>query len=138
VLIAQATHDDRQHHVGHALERAEVDPAVSGPKSVDRVDQRVRPGQQIAAVFEHDGAERCDPYRLGTAGPVEQRAADGLLQRGDLLAHGRLGVAEPGGRPAERALVHDRGHRGEVSQLDVGHQPERTPLIVGSDRIGYG
>jgi DNA-binding transcriptional LysR family regulator len=49
--------------------------------------------------------------------------SDGLLERGDLLAYRRLGVAEAGRRSPECSVLGDRGHGFQVVQLDVGHGP---------------
>jgi hypothetical protein len=50
--------------------------------------------------------------------PVEERRADCALERGDLPADRRLGVAERRGGRAERALARDRLQRNEVPKLD--------------------
>ena len=115
VLAAEPAHDRRQQHVGHALERADVDPAgVAGEEALDGIAGGVDPGDDVAGVAEHDLAERGQLDRAGAARAVEQRAADEPLEGGDLLADGRLGVAEAGRRPAERALAwrRRRGRRG--------------------------
>jgi hypothetical protein len=80
--------DQRQDHVGHALEGADVDPAVAGLEPFHGLGRGCSLRQQFASVLEDDGAERCDPYRSGPTRMVEHRAADGSLQCGDLLAHG--------------------------------------------------
>jgi hypothetical protein len=72
-------------------------------------------------VGQDQRAERGDPHRLRPAWPVEHCPADDLLQCRDLLADRRLGVAKPGGGPAERALIGDSGHGGEMPQLSIGH-----------------
>ena len=52
-------------------------------------------------------AQRREPDGSRTTWSVEDRPADGPLQRRDLLADRRLRVAEPAGRPAEGALLGD-------------------------------
>ena len=52
-------------------------------------------------------------------GRSNSRAPDVALERGDLLADRRLGVAERERRRAERALLRDRPQRGEVAYLDA-------------------
>ena len=121
VAVAQPLHDLREDHVRHALERAEVDAPVTGLEPVDGGGEARRLRQQVAPVREHHRAEGRDAHPFRPAGPVEDRAADGLLQRGDLLADRRLGVAEAERRPSERTLVGYRGEGGEVPQFDVGH-----------------
>ncbi len=76
--------------------------------------------QQGPPVGQDQGVERGDPHRLRPARPVEHWPADGLFQRGDLLADRRLAVAQPGGSPAERALIGDGGQGGEMTQLGIG------------------
>jgi hypothetical protein len=121
VLVPQRLHHRRQDDVGHALEGADVHPPIPGLEPVHRGCHRDGLRQQVAPVCQYYRAERGDPHGLGPARPVEYRPADGFLQRGDLLAHRRLGVAKPGCGPAERALIGDGGHGGEMPQLDVGH-----------------
>ena len=60
----------------------------------------------------------------GTARPLEHRAANRLLQRGDLLTDRRLCVAEPSARPPERALLDDGSHRRQVPQFHIDHEPQ--------------
>jgi hypothetical protein len=122
VLVAKPAHHQRQDHVGDTLEGADVDAAVAGLEPVDCHRHGLGARQQIAAVGQHHGAERGDPHGFRAAGPVEHGTADGLLQSRDLLTHRRLGVPKSRGRPPERALVGDRGHRGEMPQFDVGHR----------------
>ena len=43
VLVSQSAYDDRQDHVGHALEGADVDPAAARLEPVDGVDQPAPP-----------------------------------------------------------------------------------------------
>ena len=76
VLVQQPAHDGRQDQVGHALEGADVDPAVTRPEAIDGVGQRLRFRQQIAAVGQDHLAEGSDPYRPGTSGPVEDGATE--------------------------------------------------------------
>ena len=75
--------------------------------------------QQIAAVGQDHLAKGSDPYRPRTSGPVKDGATEGPLQRGDLLAHRRLGVAKPGRRSPERSFLGDGSHGPQVAQLDV-------------------
>ncbi len=122
--VQQPADDDRQDQGGHALEGADVDPAVARLEAVDGVGQRLRSPQQLATVGQDHLAQRRDPDGFRPAGPVEDRAADSLLERRDLLAHRRLGVAEPGRRLAERSFLGDHGHGPQVPQFDVRHEAE--------------
>jgi hypothetical protein len=121
VLVQQPAHDRRQDQVGDALEGGDVDPAATRVEPVDGVGQRLCLREQIAPVGQDHLAEGSDPYRPGTSRPVEDGATDGLLQPGDLLAHRRLGVAEPNRRSPERSFLGDGGHGPQMAQLDVGH-----------------
>jgi hypothetical protein len=121
VVFAQLADDTWQEEVGHALDGADVDTSVAGSEPVEGDGHGLGLLQQLTAVGEHDRAERGDPYRLRSAGPVEDRATYGSFQYGDVLAHCRLGVAEPGRRAIERALIGDGGHGGQVPQFNLGH-----------------
>ena len=101
----------------------------SGQEAVDRIAGGVDPGDDVAGVAEHDLAERGQLDRAGPAGAVEQRAADEPFEGGDLLADRRLGVAEAGGRAAERALGGDGVEGDEVAELEVAelaHDHQRS------------
>ena len=125
VLVAEAREHRRQQHVRHALERADVDAAtLTGLEPLERVGRRLRPGEDVTGVGQHQLAERREPYRAGTAGAVEHRAADRALERGDLLADRRLRVPEAIGGLAEGALGGHRVERGEVAQLEAGEPAE--------------
>ncbi len=123
VLAAEPADDRRQQHVGHALERADVEPAgCSGEEAVDRIAGGVDPGDDVSGVGEHDLAERGQRHRARPTRAVEQRAADDPFEGRDLLADRRLGVAEAGRRPAERALRGDGVEGDEVAELEVAEQ----------------
>jgi len=77
---------------------------------------------------EQERARLRERHCARAAGALDERLADDLLERRDLLAHGGLRVAEALRRAAERALVRDRVERREVAQLDA------EPLISLSDR----
>ena len=84
---------------------------------VELGDDRVRVAeQQPAGVREVDAAR---PARA-----LDELLADDLLELGDLLADGRLGVAELAGGPAERAMPGNGVERHEVAQFNAG------PLIT--------
>ena len=109
-----------QHGRRHALKRADREsPGLSGSEPVEIVGERLDPRQQVATSAQQLGAERRQLDRSGSAGPVEHLLADGALQRSDLLADGRLGVAQPFGSPRERALAGHRIECQEVSEIEV-------------------
>ncbi len=64
----------------------------------------------------------------GAAGPVEEPLPDDPFELRDLLADGRLGVAELTRGRAERASPRDRFQSGEMSQIDA------QPIISTHDR----
>ena len=75
-------------------------------------DDRLRvPEQELAGLGQRDLPR--------PAGPLDELLADDSLERGDLLADGRLGVAERGGSPAERHLTRDGLQRDQVAKLDA-------------------
>ena len=125
VLAAQLLDHRRQQHVGDALERADVDaPDVAGDEALDGVAGGVDAGDDVAGVAEDELAERRQLDGPRPARAVEQRAADEPLEGGDLLADGRLGVAEADGGLAERALG--------------GHRVEGDEVLRSSSRVAGG
>jgi hypothetical protein len=82
----------------HALERADVDAAVAGLEPVDGGGPTPPFRQQVAAVLSTTEPSGVIRTGLRAARPVEHRAADGLLQRGDLLAHRSDWVLSEAGR----------------------------------------
>jgi hypothetical protein len=63
-------------------------------------------------------------YPFGSAGSVKDRPADRSLQRSDLLAYGRLGIAKLGCGTAEGAFLVNSNKGCEVPELEV-HYPQR-------------
>jgi hypothetical protein len=129
VLDAQLLDHRRQQHVGDRLERADVDASDgAGDEPLDGITGGIDAGDDVAGVPEDDLAERGQLHGAGSAGPVEQRAADEPLEDGDLLADGRLGVAESRCRLAERALGRHRVEGDQVLELEVAElhgRPQR-------------
>ena len=73
--------------------------------------------------------ERSQLHRSRPAGPVEDRFAEQLLERSDLLADRRLGVAEALGSASERPLVGDGVEGHQVPQFEITyrcHEQQRT------------
>jgi hypothetical protein len=58
-------------------------------------------------------------HRPRAPGPLDETLADDPLEHRDLLADGRLGVAERRSRLAERALARDRLESQEMPQFDA-------------------
>jgi hypothetical protein len=65
---------------------------------------------------EEPGLGRLDSARA--ARPVEELLPDDALELRDLLADGRLRVAELARRTAERARPRDRFQRRQMAQID--------------------
>ena len=105
---------------GHALVGADAQPsggaggevAELGLGQLESLGHRVRvPEQQSTRGGQRD--------RPRPAGPVEERLADGSLQAGDLLADGRLRVAQDVGCADEGPLLGHRAQCPKVPQLHV-------------------
>ncbi len=98
---------DAQHPGLARIERGDV-----GARGVEPGHDRLGMAQeQLAGLGERDGAR--------AARALDQRLPDELLERRDLLAHGRLRIAQPVGGAPEGALACDRVERGEVPHLDA-------------------
>ena len=67
--------------------------------------------EELAGLGEGDAAR--------PAGPLDELLPDDALERLDLLAHGRLGVAELLGGTPERALLGHRLKGREMPQFDA-------------------
>ena len=94
-----------------------------GARRLEVARDRVGVREQLGARFG-----QLDRARAGRAG--DQRHADDPLERLQLLADGRLRVAEPHGRAAHRSLARDRLERGQVAQIEAG------PFRKSADRSG--
>ena len=84
-----------------------------GARRLEVPGDRVGVREQLAA-----GLGQLDRARPGRAG--DERHADDPLERLQLLADGRLRVAEPHGGAAHRSLARDRLQRCEVAQVEPG------------------
>ena len=93
-----------------------------GASCVEPRDDRLR-------VAEEHLARVGQRHRAWAAGALDERLADDLLERRDLLAHRGLRVAEPIRRPTERPLARHGVERREVANLDA------KPLIRFDDRL---
>jgi hypothetical protein len=123
MLVPKAAQHGRQDHIGHALQGADVDSTIARLESINRMSQRLGSRQQLPALLEYHGSKRSSPHRPRATGPIKHRAANSPLQRCDVLAHARLGVAQPVRRSGERPLLGDRDHRRQLPQIDIGHGP---------------
>ncbi len=92
---------------------------ITGAEAVEVVGDSVELCEECSAVLEQVGAERREFDRAGATGPVEDPLADDALQRRDLLADRRLGVAQALGRSSEGALGGDGVERHEQTHVEV-------------------
>ena len=97
-----------------------------GLEPLDRLGGGLGPVEQVAGVGQHQLAERGDAHRLRPARAIEHGSTDRPLERGDLLADGGLGVAEPLGRAPERAFGGDGVEGEQVAQLEAGEGVEQA------------
>ena len=73
-------------------------------------------------------------YPFGSAGSVKDRPADCSLQRSDLLAYRRLGIAKLGCSTAEGALLVDSNEGCEVPELKLHYLIQYITLADQYDR----
>ena len=76
-------------------------------------------GRQLVDVAREDEAGLGEGHLCAAGGALEQALSDDLLQGRDLLADGRLGVAEHLGASRERARLGDRRKRGEMPEVEA-------------------
>ena len=111
--------DDRQQPRGHALVGADAelsDRALDEGGDVGGCG--VDPGQYGSGVCEQDPSGLGEAHRPGTASAVEDARPDDLLEPDDLLAHGRLRIAELVGGGVEGAVPRDGVERHQVAELE--------------------
>ena len=73
--------------------------------------------------------------RARAARALDELLADDPLERRDLLADRRLGVAQGVRGPAERRLAPDRGQRDQITQLQPGPAIPHGMSIRNADGI---
>ncbi len=66
---------------------------------------------------QQGSADGCEDDRARSTRAIEYRASDGCLKPGDLLADGRLRVAEDIGRTSEGPFLRDRAQGLKVAHL---------------------
>ena len=91
-------------------------PEARSPSSVSASSSLLGHGVRVPEQEATGGGQGDRPW---PAGPVEERLADGSLQAGDLLADGRLRVAQDVGRADEGPLLGHRAQCPQVPQLHV-------------------
>ena len=120
--LHEAPHGVRQDADRHALER----PDAQGRRSALGECREIGLGRlelrgQARGVAEHALARIRRHDRPPAAGALEQTRSGRALERGDLQAHGRLGVAEPPAGLRERPRRRHGVERDEVPDLDAEH-----------------
>ena len=111
---------ERRREEGRRDRAQRAEPEARGPPArhevgLGRVDDR----HDRLGVLEEEAAGRRQPGRLGRLRAVDEALADEPLQRGDLLADGRLGVPEATGGAPEGSLDCDRHQGLEVLDLEA-------------------
>ena len=82
--------------------------------------RRLEAGDDRVGVAEEQGTGIRDAHAARPAGALDELLADEALELGDLLADGRLGVAELARRAAEGQVPRDRLERRQMAELDPG------------------
>ena len=104
----EAAQERGQHLRADRLEGADAErPALAGRERVEVGARGLHARHDPARVAQEELAGRRHRHGPRPAGAREQLLADDLLERRDLLADGRLGVAEPLRGAAEGALLGD-------------------------------
>jgi hypothetical protein len=119
-LAREPLDDPGKERRGTAAEHA--DPERTEIPRDERLEIRLRgreAGADRARMLPDDLPGRGEPYRLRPAGALDQLLADDALERRDLLADRRLGVAELRRSTIERRFRCDRVEGQKVSKLDT-------------------
>ena len=103
---------------GACRERAGADHGAAGAAGRELRVRRVEVGDHAGRVASDDlaGRRQLDAAR---SPPVDEQAANALLELRDLMADGRLRQVQPCGRALERALDADGVQGDQMSQLDA-------------------
>ena len=116
----EAPHDGRQDLPADGLKRADAEgPGGAGRERREIGLRRLEARDDRFGVAEEQHARLGQRDRPRPAGPFDEPLADDSLERRDLLADGRLRVAEPVRGAAERPLLGDGLQRREVPELDA-------------------
>src|SRR4051812_45273949 len=103
-----------------ALKCADADRSGLAVCEIEEILPRERhSGRQLVDVTREDGTRLSERCLCATGGALEQALPDDLLQGRDLLADGRLGVAEHLGCLRERARLRDRRKRSQMPQIEA-------------------
>ena len=116
---------------GNGLVRADVelDPAVRPELRLGRGET----GLDRAHVHEQPFPGVGERKRLRHARAVDELGSDDAFERGELLADGRLRVAEAACRAVERRLLGEREQRSQMAELDS--VPSAPPNAFGHARL---
>ena len=100
------------------LERADAqDPVAAAGARVELGAREPHPRDDRVRVREEEPPLRRQRRVARSTVAVDQPAADDRLERGDLLADGRLDVPEAGGRSPERSFLGHGLERDEMTKL---------------------
>src|SRR5207244_11299265 len=112
ITAVVALEDVREDAGKRALECADADRSGVAACEIDALLLSDRhSGRQLVDVTREDGPRLCQRCLCATGRALEQELPDDLLQGRDLLAAGRLRVAELPGRPWERGRLTKRRRR---------------------------
>ena len=129
VLGAEASHHLGDHARADALVRPDAQgPRLAGPERRHVRTRCIEPGDDGLRVTQQELAGVGKRYGARAAWPFDEPLADDPLERPDLLADRRLGVAEPFGGTAKRLFAGDSLEGGEVAEFHA------KPCIRLSDR----
>src|SRR5262249_23155478 len=119
--VAEARQRGRQQLRAGGLERADPDAArLAGRERVEVGPDGAEPGRDVRRVAEDELARLRQRDGARAARALDQAVADGPLERGDLLRHRALRVAQLRSRLGEGAGARYRGQGDEVADLDAG------------------
>ena len=134
ITAVVALEDVREDAGKRALECADADRSGLAACEIDEILLSDRhSGRQLVDVTREDGPRLCQRCLCATGRALEQALPDDLLQGRDLLADGRLGVAEHLGRPCERARLGNRRKRGEMPEVEA-----RPKIAQHDESTGIG
>src|SRR5262245_36641523 len=121
-MVAVVTLKDVREDAGErALKCADADRSGLAACEIDEILPGDRDSvSQLVDVTGEDRTCLCERRLRATRGALEQALPDDLLECCDLLADGRLGVAEHLSGTCKRARLGDRRERGKMPQVEAG------------------
>ena len=120
MLLLEPAHHGGEDACADALVGADAEhPCLAGAQRGHVRPSGVQPRHDRLGVAEQQLAGLGQRHRPRAARPLEQTLPDRAFERGDLLAHRRLRIAQLGGGAPERALVGDRLEGRQMAQFDA-------------------